>query len=315
MAKLTLAIILMVASVAAGVGSQSADAPIWTAGFETGDFSEWSYIQGSDPHQGGPGPQYVYVSRAEDEGILAHEGAWVARFERPTGYPDYPHAKCYKEWSAVGKRDQFGRTEDKLPDNGDPSGTYRASLYYPPNYQADRSEWTNIFQFKEEGYVAGKWNQEPSWWINTAVSRAFNGSSDVAVLFVNHWHQDYSGFHPKLLTVPLGRWFEIRADVYEGVRIDWYIDGLLFDQSVDAEYPVGRFYDQSDGWIFGVGHYGGTGTLWVDDVSFAVFPTPTATPTPTVTATSTLIVPSTPTPTPIPTVTPLAYIYFPAVLR
>ena len=120
---------------------------------------------------------------AENEGIPPHEGDRWRVFERPAGDPDHPHAKVYKEWSSVGKQDQFGRTEDELPNNGNPSGSYRAWFYYPPDYKADWSEWTNIFQFKEEGYVDGKWVQEPSWWINTAVARAFNVSCDVGVLF------------------------------------------------------------------------------------------------------------------------------------
>jgi len=246
------------------------------AGFETGDFTEWSYVQGADPNQGGPGPQYVYVSTASAEGIPPHGGSWVAHFERPASAPAYPHAKVYKEWSVVGKEDQFGRVQERLPNDGNPSGIYRAWHYYPIDYQAT-SEWTNIFQFKEEGIIRDalcqqpNWCQLPSWWISTAPAAHFGVGGNEPILFVSHLHLDYSNFHPKWLLVPLGRWFEIRADLYEGIRIDWYVDGQLLDQSYNSEYPVGRFYDESIGWVFGVGHYQGIGKLWVDDASFTPF--------------------------------------------
>ena len=246
------------------------------AGFETGDFTEWSFAAGADPNQGGPGPQYVYVSTANAEGIPPHGSYWVAHIERPAGTPANPHAKVVKEWSVVGKWDQFGRIEERLPNNGNPSGTYRAWYYYPTDYQAT-SEWTNIFQFKEEGITGDalcqppKSCQLPSWWINTAPAATFGMGGNEPILFVNHWNQDYSSFHPECLLVPLGRWFEIRADLYEGVRIDWYVDGQLFDRSYNSEYPVGRFYDESNVWVFGVGHYLGIGKIWVDDASFTPF--------------------------------------------
>ena len=242
----------------------------WSAGFETGDFTEWSYVQGPDPNQGGPGPQYVYVSTASAEGIPPHGGSWVAHFERPAGTPAYPHAKVYKEWSVVGKWDQFGRIEERLPNDGNPSGIYRAWYYYPRDYQATGG-WAISFQFKEEGIIQGVSYHQPSWYMITAPAATLGVGGNEPVLFVYHWNYDDPSFHPKWLPVPLGRWFEIRADLYDGVRIDWYVDGQLFDQSYNSEYPVGRFFDESNVWIFGVGHYLGIGKLWVDDASFTPF--------------------------------------------
>jgi beta-glucanase (GH16 family) len=53
------------------------------------------------------------------------------------------------------------------------------------------------------------------------------------------------------MPVPLGRWFEVRVHLYQGNRIEWYVNGSLFDTSYNSTYPVGRFYPVSTGWVMG----------------------------------------------------------------
>ena len=237
---------------------------IWADSFESGDFRAWSFVQGADPKQGGPGPPHNFVATAVSLGIPAHDGKYVAQFERPVWATALPHAKVYKEWSNAGLRDQFGRLLTPLPDNNNPSASYSAWYYLPPTYRAS-AEWSNIFQFKEEGYIGGVWHQDPDWWINIGPVSTWGAGGAEPVVFANHWKQNYDKFHPVVRPAPLGRWFEIRAELYEHDRIDWYLDGRKFDTSYDSTYPVGRFFDRSTGWIFGVGHYLGYGKLWVDD--------------------------------------------------
>lgn len=267
-------------------------ATIFSDNFESGNFQKWSYIQGADTSQGGPGAAYNYVGTGASFGINAHSGEDVAQFYRPTSATSLPHAKVFKEWSNVGKHDQFGRTEEKLPDGGNPDGVYKAWYYLPADYQVTQSKWTNLFQFKEEGYNNGVWNQYPSWWINMSSAKAWGKGGTEPVLFVNHWENKWD-YTPEMVKAPLGRWFEIKAELHENDRIDWFIDGNKLTTSYDSTWDVGRFYDKSNGWIFGVGHYDGYGKVWVDDASFETFgttPTPTPTPDPT----------PTPTPTPPP---------------
>lgn len=237
----------------------------------------------------GPGASTNYVAPAASFGISAHGGEDVAQFNRPASATGTPHAKVFKEWSNVGKHDQFGRTEDKLPDGGNPDGVYKAWYFLPSDYKVTARDWTNLFQFKEEGSKNGTWHQDPSWWLNMSAANAFNAGGSEPVLFVNNWGNNYNNYKPELVKAPLGRWFEVKAELHEDDRIDWYIDGKKFDTSLDSTYPVGRFYDKSDGWIFGVGHYGGAGKVWVDDVSVttpgSAEPTPTPTPEPTPTPT------------------------------
>ncbi len=251
------------------------DAARFEDGFESGDFRGWSFVQALDPRQG-PGQPGNRIGTAETLGVAPHSGRYAARFERPGWADERPHAKIYKEWSSIGKRDEFGRRIAPLPNGGDPSGTYRAWFLLPPDYEADRS-WVNLFQFKEQGRHDGSWRQDPSWWLNIAPASRWGGEGSRPVVFVNHWANDW-GYTPRTMPLPLGRWFEVRAELHEGDQIEWYVDGELLDVSRHETYPVGRFFERSEGWVFGVGHYYGIGHLYVDDVS-ATFPDARSGPT------------------------------------
>jgi Ca2+-binding RTX toxin-like protein len=244
-------------------------AVLFSDSFEAGNFNKWSYVHAQDTRQGGPGSSTNFVATGKSLGISAHGGDDVAQFARPTSASSLPHAKIFKEWSGVGKRDQFGRVEDNLP-GGDPSGTYKAHFFLPSNYKYETREWSNIFQFKEEGIENGKWTQNPSWWLNMSAASSWGAGGSEPVLFTNHWQNSW-GYKPEVVKAPLGRWFEVRAEVRDNNRIDWFVDGKKLSTSYDSDHPVGRSYDKSDGWIFGVGHYGGYGKLYVDDVSVSTF--------------------------------------------
>ncbi len=242
---------------------------IWNDNFSDG-FNGWSYVQGADPAQGGPGAQYVYVTTAFDANIPITVGRNVAHFERPASAISLPHAKVYKEWSATGKLDQFGRVEDKIFNNGNVSAIYSAQYYFPKNYTAVH-EWVNIFQFKEEGLIKATDTvsvQNPSWWVNVGPASSFGQNSETPMLFINNQGTHYP-YKPKMMPLPLGRLFTISANLYSGDRIDWYIDGVKFDTSYNATWPVGRFYAKSNTFIFGVGHYGGIGVVYIDNAGVA----------------------------------------------
>jgi hypothetical protein len=123
-----------------------------------------------------------------------------------------------------------------------------------------------LLQFKEEGTLNGKWQQNPSWWLNMSAADAHGPGGSEPILFVNYWNSPDDNYVPITVKAPLGRWFEVKAELHEDDRIDWFLDGRKFDTSRDSTFEVGRFLDKSDGWVFGIGHYGGVGKLYVDDV-------------------------------------------------
>jgi beta-glucanase (GH16 family) len=62
------------------------------------------------------------------------------------------------------------------------------------------------------------------------------------VLVANNWGNNYVNYHPNYVALPLGQWFEISANLYQGDRIEWYLNNKKFDTSYNATWPVGRFY-------------------------------------------------------------------------
>ncbi len=248
----------------------------WRSSFEQGSFSEWSWWGKGDSRYDG----HSVVSTRE-AGIPSLEGDQVAEFsvteaQRQAGHH---HSKLMKDWGYAPPetttwRDDAGRQLERLPGDS-PAGTYRASFYLPANYRKSPESWTNIFQFKEAFYdSSGKWHQDPQWWLNMSQAGKWGSAapaglrSDHPVLHANNWHTDYANYRPKLVALPLGRWFELKAELYPGDRIEWYLDGERFDTSYASKYPVGFSKSRPTGWVFGVGHYDGIGKLWADKVSF-----------------------------------------------
>jgi hypothetical protein len=249
----------------------------WQDSFESGDFTGWSTAQGIQPNVG-PGPSYVYVTNQANAGIVPHNGNYFAHFERPASATCCPHAKIYQEWTTIPRTNQWGKPEAPIFDYGNVSAVYSAWYYFPPGYQAVR-DWVNIFQFKEDGIMVkgGPAVQYPSWWMNVGPQSSFaNGNPALEtsnpILFVNYWTNPYTNYHPVTMPVPLGRWFNISAALIQGDRIVWYVDGKLFDNSYNSTYPVGRFFYNSNGWVFGVGHYAGIGTVYIDHAVVSSLP-------------------------------------------
>ena len=147
-------------------------------------------------------------------------------------------AYLYKVWAVAapetGWTGDFGHPYERMRP-GEEGGTYRAWCLLPRSTRRvlrhnnhGRYGWVNIFQFK-------------------------------------HSNPDGDGSH--LPRVPFGRWFELRADVHPGDRIDFYLDGRRFDTGRQAAYGVGLAPGDSS-WIFSPGWYLNTGTAYIDGVSF-----------------------------------------------
>ena len=232
----------------------------WSSSFESGTFSEWTWWRRRD------GCNFSVVD-APSEGVPPLDGDRVARFEgTPTCLrAGRPHSKVFKEWAVASPQtgwvDDAERPLERLS-NRSPTGTYRASYYLPAHYRYRDRGWTNVMQFKVTNPRTG---QVPQWWVNISPAKHWGGRGNAPMLNVENWGG--ATYRGSVVPAPRGRWFEIRADLFDGDRIDLYLDGRLWQTVRDSVHPIGTGAD-SQGWTFGVGHYLGVGRLWVDRVAF-----------------------------------------------
>jgi hypothetical protein len=265
-----------VATVAFSAASAQAATIPWSSSFSTGDFTEWSWWgQGQADRWG-----HIAVENPIVAGVPSRTDGYVASFEvtaddRANGRFD---AKLYESFSTTDSRGV-----EHPP--ADVSGAYSAWYYIPPDYSVPSGGSANIFQFKQKYADAsdpsgqrsdGLWwvqlenastwvlNSGPDWWVGDLPSSA---NQPVA------WVNSACGRSPHLpLTfeaLPVGRWFEIRAEVHHGDRIDFFIDGRPFE-TVHASYcPVNPTHADSRDFTFGVGNYtaSASGKVYIDGAS------------------------------------------------
>ncbi len=188
-------------------------------------------------------------------------------------------AYLYKVWAVAAPEtsweNEFTHQPYERMTKGQEAGTYRAWYYLPEStrttlqHNSDATHgWVNIMQFKYSSPNMdgpGRWNQPPQWWVNIR-----NNDPNRITFVVSHWNNPAWGERlgqARQPLVPFGRWFELRADVHPNNRIEFYLDGQLFETGYQSDYQVGlRSGDSS--WIFSPGYYLNTGEEFIDDVSF-----------------------------------------------
>lgn len=266
-----LAAALLVGSVTAACAKPLvATRSVWSSDFSRHNFTGWSWWgQGQASIWG-----HVAVVRPSSVGIPHLLGHYVARFE--TTRSDLEHgrtnAKIYKAFYVKGPGGSASPP--------DVSGTYHAWFYVQRDFRVPYGTAINIFQFKEQ--YAG--HSDPLWWVqlSTASWAEHRHASwrtprpkraDAPVMSLNHWNNPWTR-HEVYAAVPLGRWFEISADLYQGKKIDFYLDGRPLDTASAREYPVSPFHSDSQAWTFGVGEYGDAlaGPLYVGAASLTTPP-------------------------------------------
>lgn len=239
----------------------------WSDSFESGDFRRWSWWgQGQEDLWG-----HVDVVRAVDEGVPPLDGHRVARFETT---PDdiaagRVHAKLFKALS-VGR----GRRERPARDQ---SGTYSAWYFLPETYSVPYGTSVNAFQLKDNYRTDGGKQSDPLWWVNFGNAEYWSERggpgglrAEAPVAYVNSWGGEQWDDDVGFAEVPLGRWFEIRAELFHGERIDFHLDGRPLDTGDADVHPVNAFRPRSINLLFGVGNYsnGANGPLYVDAVGY-----------------------------------------------
>jgi hypothetical protein len=188
-------------------------------------------------------------------------------------------AYLYKVWAVAAPETSWENDFTQQPyermTRGQEGGSYRAWYYLPEStrttlqHNSDATHgWVNIMQFKHSSpdmNGPGQWDQPPEWWVNIR-----NNDPNRLSLVVSH--EGAPGWGERLgqarqPEVPFGRWFELRADIHPGNRIEFYLDGKLFETGRQSDFPVGLNAGDSS-WVFSPGWYLNTGTAFIDDVSF-----------------------------------------------
>jgi hypothetical protein len=210
-----------------------------------------------------PGSSGDHVLRASVDQRQRDDGAYAAYLYKvwATGAPE-------TGWSS----DLTNRPLERMR-SGQEAGSYRAWYFLPESTRLTLQHnndaghgWVNIFQFKHSGpnlNGPGRWDQPPEWWVNIR-----NNDPERLTLAVSRWRDPAYGVRRgNTPAVPFGRWFELRADVFPGNRIDFYLDGRQFETAHAREHPVGLGPGDSS-WVFSPGWYLNTGTAYIDDVTF-----------------------------------------------
>ena len=255
------------APVAAPVQGAKTRAPAatWRSGFEPGNFSEWSWHGQDDP-------TYVGLSVVDpaSQGIPAREGSKVARFEVTAADASAGryNSKLFEYVHAGG-----GDRQSWIPANV--NGTYRASYWLPPSTSMTRDGSVNAFQFKDQAWASSaktSENSEPSWEVqirSAAMMGVAGVRPDHPVAYVRHGGDGIDDVPGARIPLPLGQWFELRAEVYAGDRIEYYFNDTLMRVARHSEFPVGHFRANTFNWIFGIGWYSSNpGVMYADDASF-----------------------------------------------
>jgi hypothetical protein len=256
-------------------GSEPGVRVIWRSDFSRDNFTAWSWWGQGQANLWG----HIAVVRPASVGVPDLFGdRYIGRFQ--TTQADIARgrysAKLYK-WFEVN-----GPHGPRPPANV--SGTYSAWYYLPRGFSMQPGKWINMFQFKEMYRKPdGASVSDPLWWIQLGTTtwaktdpRALWRTGkptrgNAPVLFLNHWYNKWT-HRAVFAAVPLGRWFEITADVHQGDRIDFSLNRHPFETVSAGEYPVSPFHARSEAWIFGVGDYGtdAAGPLYVGQASVSM---------------------------------------------
>lgn len=252
---------------------------LWSSSFDNGSSqpTEWSYWgQGNESDYGRP-----EVVSAASTNLPDPPGKRVVRLYHGSGDPARHH-KLYKSFRA-----------NTWPDGAEPaieassptdvSGSYSCRLYLPSkNLDLGNGGWIGMVQFKEDFTDPnGGFHSNPDYWFG------MNNDLGHPSFDLNSWSMKHK--HAEIDARPyLDKWFTVEMRLYQGDRLEVYLDGKLVDTGRQSEFPVGRRYfvgqkdedgnaiAQNKGWTFGVGNYVGTteqeSLLYVDGCALRRLP-------------------------------------------
>jgi hypothetical protein len=219
---------------------------------------QWSWF-------GQPGQEsdygYPEVVSASAKGLPAPPGGdKVLKLHHPLG-DTAVHHKLFKSFGAAtwpgGAEPRSGGTPS------DVSGRYIVYQYVPSAaFNMTSHGWVNMMQFKETIITQAGFNQDPSWWAGVNTFGPYKYTLDLA-----NWGGSHGSIAKKYDFTPyMDKWVKWEFRLYQGDRVEWYLDDKLMDTGLNSETKVGRkcqvgaAYNGSTitecrEWVFGAGNY------------------------------------------------------------
>lgn len=216
---------------------------------------EWTWF-------GQPGQEDLYgfpeiVSAAQQGVPSPPAGDHVIKLLHAKGDPAVHH-KLYKTFT--GANWPSGVELGDGPPPADASGRYIAFMYVPSSrFTMTSHGWAIMFMFKETIITTAGFQQDPTWWVGVD---SFGGPYQYTLNFTqgNRVSKKYD------FKSYLDRWVKWEFRVYQGNRIEWYLDDQLMDTGYQNEQTVGPICQvggtyrgatitECRGWVFGAGNY------------------------------------------------------------
>jgi hypothetical protein len=218
---------------------------LWSAGFETGNVTEWYFPSTGPVGNYGGG---VFNSGSADSAAsmdYAHTGQWSLR--QTISAPPLSGARMFR-W-----------LEPQLY----PELHYSAWFYFPERYSV--GTFWNVFQWKSKRSSV---QIDPFFVLNVG-----NRPDGTMFLYLYDW-QTQRGYSQSVKDIPVGRWFRIEADYRcagdNGGRVTFWQDGVqLFDVgNVQTRYADGDCQWSLDNYSDGLSP--SPATVYVDDAAITI---------------------------------------------
>ncbi|MDF2461682.1 MAG: hypothetical protein K0S68_1085, partial [Candidatus Saccharibacteria bacterium] len=215
---------------------------------------------------GQPGQEDQYglpqIVSAAAEGIAPPPGGdKVIKLHHPLGDPAVHH-KLYKSFGAATFPSGAEPWDPHAP--ADVSGRYIAYQYVPSSkFSMTSHGWVNMLQFKESVQTQDGWKQNPSWWVGVGTGGPYQYTVSLGSWCCGGQHPNgkFYDFAPYM-----DKWVKWEFRVYQGNRLEWYLDDKLMDTGLNSSWPVGRMCQvgspysgaiatECREWVLGAGNY------------------------------------------------------------
>jgi polysaccharide lyase-like protein len=216
-----------------------AQTPLWSAGMESGNLSEWTANQCGGEYNSG-------ISNSEASTDFAHSGSWAANLTITTPSAPTSGTRLFR-WCEP-------RTYPKL--------FYSAWFFFPRNYAAPN--FWNIVQWKSKTAT----RNDPFFILNVG-----NRADGNMHLYLYNWQTRVS-YKQEAASLPAGRWIHIEA--YHECAADntgrvtvWQDGTLLYDvPNVRTRYSDGDCQWSVNNYSDGLSP--NTATLYIDDAAIGL---------------------------------------------